>query len=164
MYMLFFIHFPHFTGLLSITCGTRITSQIRTQVIDFCQRSRFSFSLFFSLLILFFCFFLPVFCNGGFYILLLARTGVPVPLSSSSFLSFLSLGSLFQACFRISDKKRNNNNHENKKKMPMKQQQHCISEPPHFSSGTNRRHRAYLDSYPHCQKAVLLQSQSHRLG
>jgi hypothetical protein len=116
MYMLFFIHFPHFTGLLSITCGTRITSQIRTQVIDFCQRSRFSFSLFFSLLILFFCFFLPVFCNGGFYILLLARTGVPVPLSSSSFLSFLSLGSLFQACFRISDKKRNNNNHENQKK------------------------------------------------
>ena len=137
--------------------------RLKSQVIDFCQRSRFSdfLSLFFSLLvILFFCFFLPVFCIGGFYILLLARTGVPLS-SSSTFLSFGS--SLFQACFRISDKKRNNNN-QNKKKMPMKQQQHSVSAPPHFSSGTNRRHRAYLDSYPHCQKAVLLQSQSHRLG
>ena len=162
--MLFFIHFPHFTGLRSITSITSHIVRLKSQVIDFCQRSRFSdfLSLFFSLLIiLFFCFFLPVFCIGGFYILLLARTGVPLS-SSSTFLSFGS--SLFQACFRISDKKRNNNNHQKNQKMPMKQQQHSVSAPPHFSSGTNRRHRAYLDSYPHCQKAVLLQSQSHRLG
>ena len=108
--MLFFIHFPHFTGLRSITSITSHIVRLKSQVIDFCQRSRFSdfLSLFFSLLIiLFFCFFLPVFCIGGFYILLLARTGVPLS-SSSTFLSFGS--SLFQACFRISDKKRNNNN------------------------------------------------------
>ena len=114
--MLFFIHFPHFTGLLSITSITSHIVRLKSQVIDFCQRSRFSdfLSLFFSLLIiLFFCFFLPVFCIGGFYILLLARTGVPLS-SSSTFLSFGS--SLFQACFRISDKKRNNNNQNKRKK------------------------------------------------